>query len=154
MPVACVLASMTRAERVELALIPAAAVATWALGARLPATPGFGTLLLASAVLLLLQGLLRDLWLLWRDRRTPVAAPRRMACLCLESTLGSSGVLAGLVVLGSGLSWRIALPAWGWGLLVGAVLALGFAIKDLVLALRPLRLLRDPGHRNIVVAWR
>ena len=146
---------MTHAERLELALIPVAAAAASAVAARLPTAPGLGTLLLAGAVVLLLQGLLRDLWLLWRRRtRPPTGQPRRMACLCLESTLGSTGVLAGLVVLGSGLSWRIALPAWGWGLLVGAVLVLGFAIKDLVIALRPLRLVRDPDHLNIVVGGR
>lgn len=146
---------MTHAERTELALIPVAAVAAWAMAARLPAAPDVGTLLLVGAVLLLLQGLLRDLWLLWRRRTAPPAGqPRRMACLCLESTLGSTGVLAGLVVLGSGLPWRLALPAWCWGLLVGGVLALGFAIKDLVIALRPLRLVRDPDHLNIVVGGR
>ncbi|WP_374554604.1 hypothetical protein [Thermomonas sp.] len=146
---------MTHAERTELALIPVAAVAAWAMAARLPTAPDVGTLLLVGAVLLLLQGLLRDLWLLWRRRTAPPAGqPRRMACLCLESTLGSTGVLAGLVVLGNGLPWRLALPAWGWGLLVGGVLALGFAIKDLVIALRPLRLVRDPDHLNIVVGGR
>ena len=146
---------MTHAERTELALIPVAAATTWTLAARLPTAPGVGTLLLVGAVLLLLQGLLRDLWLLWRRRTAPPAGqPRRMACLCLESTLGSTGVLAGLVVLGSGLPWRLALPAWGWGLLVGGVLALGFAIKDVVIALRPLRVVRDPDHLNIVVGWR
>ena len=146
---------MTNGERIELVLISLAATAAWTLAERLPAAPGLGTLLLAGAVLLLLQGLLRDLWLLWRRRtRPPTGQPRRMACLCLESTLGSTGVLAGLVVLGSGLPWRLALPAWGWGLLVGGVLALGFAIKDLVIALRPLRLVRDPDHLNIVVGWR
>lgn len=146
---------MTHAERIELALIPVAAAAAWAMAARLPTAPGVGTLLLVGAVLLLLQGLLRDLWQLWRrGRQPPAGQPRRMACLCLESTLGSTGVLAGLAVLGSGLPWRIALPAWGWGLLVGGVPALGFAIKDLVIALRPLRLVRDPDHLNIVVGWR
>jgi len=146
---------MTNGERIELVLISLAAATAWTLAARLPAAPGLGTLLLAGAVLLLLQGLLRDLWLLWRHRpRPPAGQPRRMACLCLESTLGSTGVLAGLVVLGSGMPWRLALPAWGWGLLVGGVLALGFAIKDVVIALRPLRLVRDPDHLNIVVGWR
>ena len=147
--------TVTHAERTELALIPLAAAVAWAMAAHLPAAPGLGTLLLAGAVLLLLQGLLRDLWLLSRRRTAPPAGqPRRMACLCLESTLGSTGVLAGLVVLGSGLPWRIALPAWGWGLLAGGVLALGFAIKDLVIALHPLRLVRDADHLNIVVGWR
>ena len=115
---------MTHAERIELALIPVAAAAAWAMAARLPTAPGVGTLLLVGAVLLLLQGLLRDLWLLWRrGRQPPAGQPRRMACLCLESTLGS-------------------------------VPALGFAIKDLVIALRPLRLVRDPDHLNIVLGWR
>lgn len=146
---------MTRAERLELALIPLAAAAAWGMAARLPDAPGLGDPLLAGAVLLLLQGLLRDLWLLWRRRTLAATAqPRRMPCLCLESALGTTGVLAGLVVLGSGLPWRIALTAWGWGLLVGAVLALGFAIKDLVIALRPLRLVRDADHLSIVVGWR
>ncbi len=51
---------MTRAERLELALIPLAAAAAWGVAARLPDAPGLGDLLLAGAVLLLLQGLLRD----------------------------------------------------------------------------------------------
>ena len=146
---------MTRAERLELALIPLAAAAAWGMAARLPDAPGLGDLLLAGAVLLLLQGLLRDLWLLWRRRALAAAAqPRRMPCLCLESALGATGVLAGLVFLGSGLAWRMAMPDWGWSLLVAVVLALGFAIKDLVIALRPLRLVRDPDHLNIVLGWR
>ncbi|ODU51220.1 MAG: hypothetical protein ABS98_07290 [Lysobacteraceae bacterium SCN 69-48] len=146
---------MTRAERLELALIPLAAAAAWGVAARLPDAPGLGDLLLAGAVLLLLQGLLRDLWLLWRRRALAAAAqPRRMPCLCLESALGTTGVLAGLVFLGSGLAWRMAMPDWGWSLLVAVVLALGFAIKDLVIALRPLRLVRDADHLNIAVGWR
>ncbi|WP_330946160.1 hypothetical protein [Thermomonas sp. LB-4] len=146
---------MTRAERLELALIPLAAAAAWGVAARLPDAPGLGDLLLAGAVLLLLQGLLRDLWLLWRRRALAAEAqPRRMPCLCLESALGATGVLAGLVFLGSGQAWRMAMPDWGWSLLVAVVLALGFAIKDLVIALRPLRLAREADHLNIVVGWR
>ena len=105
---------MTRAERLELALIPLAAAAAWGVAARLPDAPGLGDLLLAGAVLLLLQGLLRDLWLLWRRRALAAAAqPRRMPCLCLESALGATGVLAGLVFLGSGLAWRMAMRCCG-----------------------------------------
>lgn len=122
---------MTRAERLELALIPLAAAAAWGMAARLPDAPGLGDPLLAGAVLLLLQGLLRDLWLLWRRRTLAATAqPRRMPCLCLESALGTTGVLGtgGEVAPApaSPTAPPVALHLNGWVLAV-ALIALGMA---------------------------
>ena len=44
-------------------------------------------------------------------------------------------------------------PFWLFWILAG-ILAVGFAIKDFVIELRPLRIRRDRDHLNIVVHWR
>ena len=74
--------------------------------------------------------------------------------MCVESTVGASGVVAGLVVFGSAIDATIALQPLATGLLVAGILAVGFAIKDFVIELRPLRIRRDRDHLNIVVHWR
>ena len=60
---------MTRAEQVELVLVPVLGIAVGLLGDRLPASARVGALLLAASCLLLLQGLARDLWLLSQRRK-------------------------------------------------------------------------------------
>lgn len=146
---------MTTAETLEMALIPVAGMAAWWLAGLLPAHASIGAVLLGASVLLLLQGLLRDLWLISKQRRHPPATASRQAlCMCVESTVGASGVVAGLVVFGSAIDATIALQPLAIGLLVAGILAAGFAIKDFVIELRPLRIRRDRDHLNIVVHWR
>lgn len=146
---------MTAAEKVELTLIPVVGAAVWSLAAAAGASIGTGSLLLGSSVLLLLQGLVRDLWLISRRNRDAHAgAGREALCMCVESTIGVTGVVTGLAVLGSALDATLALGPEAMGAIAVVVLAIGFAIKDLVFELRPFRIRRDKDHLNIVFRWK
>lgn len=145
---------MTIIEKIELGLIPALATLTGTWSALLPAQIGLGRLCLLVSALLLGQSLIRDLVLLARNR--PLAGNSQkpaMRCLCLESTIGSSGIVAGALVLGLGLDYPIDMPFWLWSIVTAAVLTFGFVIKDYVLLWRPLGFYRDKDHINIVVKW-
>ena len=144
---------MTVAEKVELTLIPVVGAAVWSLAAAAGASIGTGSLLLGSSVLLLLQGLVRDLWLISRRNRD-AGAGREALCMCVESTIGVTGVVTGLAVLGSALDATLALGPEAMGAIAVVVLAIGFAIKDLVFELRPFRIRRDKDHLNIVFRWK
>jgi len=145
---------MTRAEQVELTLVPVLGAVVGLLGDRLPTSASIGALLLVASCLLLLQGLVRDLWLLSQHRKQGTGGPARTAlCLCAESTVGVAGVVAGLALLGSPIGAAVPLnPLLASGLTAG-VLAFGFAIRDVIVEARPFRLKRESGHLNIVVGW-
>lgn len=146
---------MTAAERIELALIPLACVFVWSIGGKLPGQIGVGSLLLAGSVLLLLQGLIRDLWLLFKRHQQSRESVRQEAlCMCVESTVGVTGVVAGLVVLGSAADSTLVLSAMLWSISTAAVLLIGFAIKDFVFEWRPFRIRRDKDHVNLVFSWK
>ena len=74
--------------------------------------------------------------------------------MCVESTIGVTGVVTGLAVLGSALDATLALGPEARGAIAVVVLAIGFAIKDLVFELRPFRIRRDKDHLNIVFRWK
>ena len=146
---------MTAAEKTELALIPLAGVAAWLFGYRLPEKIGIGSLLLAASVLLLLQGLIRDLWLLYKRRQLPQDGIRREAlCMCVESTVGVTGVVAGLILIGAMADMTLRVSPALFSILAVTVLAAGFAIKDFVFEWRPFRLRRDKDHLNLVFSWK
>ena len=149
------MSDMTTAERIELTLIPLVGVAVWLIAARLPAQIGIGSLLLAASVLLLLQGLIRDLWLLFKRRQDSQTGARREAlCMCVESTVGVTGIVAGLIVLGSAADSNLFVSRALWSILAVAVLVIGFAIKDFVFEWRPFRIRRDKDHVNLVFSWK
>lgn len=149
------MSGMTTAEKVELTLIPLAGIAIWSMGERLPTSIGIGSLLLASSVLLLFQGLVRDLWLLSKQNRETQSGARQEAmCMCVESTVGVMGVTAGLIILGSAIDWRMPMSPWTWTGLAVAVSTIGFAIKDFFFEWRPFRIRRDKDHVNIVFSWK
>lgn len=64
---------MDRAEVVEVTLIAATALGCWKFAALLPAQLSIGNILLNLSALLLLQGLVRDLWLLAAAKRQQAA---------------------------------------------------------------------------------
>ena len=102
----------------------------------------------------LVQGGLRDLWLLYVVKSAPAAAPRRrLPCMCLESSVGLTGVVVGVILALSGIGRPIALNPSRWMGLTAAVLILGFLAKDLVISWRPLGIRRDPEHHSIVFTW-
>lgn len=146
---------MTSAEQAELALIPIIGAGVWLTSAQLPKSVGAGMLLLGVSALLLLQSLVRDLWLLAKHRRQVSSAPRREAtCMCVESTVGATGVAVGALLLGAGIGRPVEMGGWSWSLLAVGVMAVGFIIKDLVLEWRPFRVRRDRDHMNIVFTWK
>ena len=149
------MSGMTTAEKSEIALIPLAGACAWLAGTWLPQDIGVGSLLLASSVLILLQGLLRDLWLLSQRKAAQQSGERQeILCMCVESTVGVTGVVAGLIILGSALNRPVPMTPWLWSLLAITVLVVGFAVKDLIFEFRPFRVRRDKDHLNIVFSWK
>ena len=149
------MSGMTKAEKSEIALVPVVGAVVLLVGASLPTSIGIGSLVLASSVLILLQGLLRDLWLLSRRKATQqTGGTHEILCMCVESTVGVTCVVAGLFILGSALNTQVPMTAWLWSLLATAILAIGFAVKDLIFEFRPFRVRRDKDHLNIVFSWK
>ena len=146
---------MTIAEKIELALIPVLGIGVWLMAPGSPGHVGVGRLLLATSAFLLFESLIRDLWLLIRDRRVKKSSPpRKDRCICAESTAGASGVIIGLVLLGSGIDYPVTMNNWTWSLLVMTTMILGFIIKDYVVELGPIRVRRDKDHMNIIFTWK
>ncbi len=141
-------------EKIELALIPVVVGAVW-LGRRfLPVRLTVGELLVIACLAWLVQGGIRDLWLIWRMKSRPAPPSRRLACMCLESGAGLTGILLGIVLVLCGVGGEWALSAERWALLTAGVLTLGFLLKDFVVTWRPLGLRREPEHHTIIFTWR
>ena len=146
---------MTTAEKIEGALIPVLGVSVWMVAPEGPMKTNAGTLLLWSSALLLFQSLVRDLWLLRKAKLADQINPvRKMRCMCVESTIGVSGVIFGGVLLGTGVNHPILMHRWIWVLLTTATMAVGFIVKDYVFEWNPLRILRDKDHMSIVFTWK
>jgi hypothetical protein len=146
---------MTTREKTEVGLIATLAVGCAWLVPYLPWRISLGNLILTCSVLLLAQSLVRDLYVLWADRRRSKARTvPAMRCVCMESAVGLAGVVSGLLLLGSGLSYRVEMPCWAWSTSLLFTLVLGFALKDLVLELWPLRVRRVDNHAQIQFAWK
>ena len=144
---------MTTVERVELALIPLVGIACWFLASTFPTSLPIGRLLLSMSGLLLFQGLIRDLWLLSRQRRAEKSGEKAQ-CMCLESIIGTVGILAGSILFGSGINQTISLSELSWCIVIVAVLGCGFLLKDYVIEWNPWRIRRDKDHMNIVFSFR
>lgn len=141
-------------HRVELALIPVAVTAVGLSARWLPSRVGAGALLTTACLAWLVQGGLRDAWLLYRLRTRPdPRPPRRLACMCLESSAGLTGVLVGGALAALGRGGDVAMSPLRWSLLAAAVFALGFLARELVITWRPLGLRRVPDHHSIVFTW-
>ena len=85
---------MTRPEIGELCLIPLVASGIVLFADALPERVSVGQLMLYAFGLLMLQSLLRDLWLLRAARARIRTEPKcEAACMCLESTVGVFGLL-------------------------------------------------------------
>ncbi len=147
---------MEIAEKFELGLIIIVAIGIRAAGILLPDQIRLGSLLLGASALLLFQSLIRDLWLLAKARRTAATIPpRRVArCMCVESTMGISGVAIGLITLACGIGTQVSMGKWCWSGIALLVFGTGFLIKDYVLESNPFRIRRDKDHVNIIVRWK
>lgn len=146
---------MSVAEKVELGLIAAVAISFGAATVVLPERTTAGNLLLGASALILLQSLLRDLWLLAKARREPPPnSPRTGQCMCVESAVGITGVVAGLVLVMSGIGTTVPMGRWSWFAFAVVSLAAGFLMKDYVMEFKPWRIRRDKDHVNIIVRWK
>lgn len=145
---------MTIGEKVELAIIPIVGIAVLLMAQALPTQISIARLLLDAAALLLLQSLVRDLWLLRRRSSAPSAGRRAARCMCVESTIGASGVAAGALLIGIGFDQAITIDSRLWSALAVVVLGTGFAIKDYVIEWNPWRIRKDKDHINIVFTWK
>jgi hypothetical protein len=146
---------LTIGEKIELALIPVISLAFYLVAPLLPKQIALGSLLLFAFAMLLTQSLLRDLWLLANMRPEASHEPGTAAqCMCVESAVGATGVLAGIVVLGAGIGHPIAMPGWAWALCILAVGLSGYSIKDFVFEWNPWSVRREKNHMNIIVRWK
>jgi hypothetical protein len=106
----------------------------------------FGTAMGYGAAALLAQGLVRDVVTLALRRRSGGGAPRRIGCLCAESTVGLLlvALAVGITLLGISEPVLLTRPR-----LVGALAAVligGFVAKDYVVIVR-----RETDHASIAV---
>ena len=141
---------MTTREKVELLLICIVAGAAWFFAARLPHQLAAGEVIAYSSAFLLFQGLLRDLWIKYVAKPEAPAQPRKFACMCMESTVGAAGVIAGLTVLLCGIRTSVQLPLFFWPALVLVVGAIGFLIKDLVIDWKTWKVRREKDHQSVI----
>lgn len=108
--------------------------------------PRFGEAVCYACAVILGQGLLRDLALLWARRKGDAKPKRRAACLCAESTLGLSLLAVGATVLLLGIEERVTLTPGRLGLTLWVLLGVGFVAKDYVLSVR-----REEDHGSVIV---
>ncbi|HTD29321.1 MAG TPA: hypothetical protein VK660_08030 [Xanthomonadaceae bacterium] len=149
------LSGLTAGEKIELALIPMVSLAFSLLAPVLPRQIALGSLLLFGFAMLLTQSLLRDLWLLASIPHEATQEPGTAAqCMCVESAVGATGVLAGIVVLGAGIGHPVVMQGWEWALCILVVGFLGYSIKDFVFEWNPWSVRREKNHRNIIVRWK
>ncbi len=147
---------MTHTEKIELILIVVVLTFVLLFSYRLPAQINLSTLVLSLASVLLLQGLIRDLWYLYSKRKVdsldnPV---KHVQCMCLESTIGFSGILIGLLLLSSNIDGDVGISGVLWPCILAVVLTGGFLIKDLVIEWNPWRIYKEKDHINIVFSWK
>ena len=147
--------TLNTGEKIELGTIALLAGCVWMIAPALPGKIGIGKLLLWASGLLLFQSLVRDVWLLIKARRTAQRNPPQVArCMCVESTVGITGIVVGAALFVSGIGKPVMMERWSWSVAVVLVLAVGFLIKDFLLESKPWRIRRDKDHVNIVVKWR
>ena len=148
---------MRTREKIELGLIATVAAAAWFFAARLPVKLPAGYLILAASVLLLGQGLLRDLWVKYGAKKDhpaaetqAPAAKQKIVCMCMESTVGVAGVIGGLAILLCGIGRIVEVPLYFWPALVLCVGVVGFVIKDFVLDWKARSVRRVKDHQSII----
>jgi len=147
--------SLTIAEKIELAAIPLATALAAMLVPRTGIALDAGELLAGAALLLLVQGFFRDLWLLRVARQRKAAAPaREAACLCVESALGLTGVVAGIGLVGFGLARPVVVSPGAFATGVAFVMGAGFALKDLVFEWSPWKIYREKDHAQVIFRWK
>ena len=141
-------------NRIEPVIAVAVALLVWIAGPQQPRSIRASYVLLGLGALLLVQSLLRDLWILFRRRASTVNASQAGHYFCVESAVGVLGVLCGGLLFASRFDAAIRLDHNSLAAMSLAVLGTGFLIKDWVIQASPWRIARAPDHLNIIVRWR
>ena len=146
---------LTTLEKIELFAIPAVTALAWFA----PLGPAFtlkvGGLVTAASLLLLLQGFCRDVWLWLAARRaTDKPSPHFAQCMCVESALGLTGILAAAGLTAFHFGPDIAVTPPGLTTAVGAVLGTGFLLKDFVFEWSPWKIYRARDHATLQFRWK
>lgn len=142
-------------EKVEIGLVPVAIAIVGFFASALPARLSLGALITIGCLGWLVQGGLRDLWLLYLTKARADSAPRRtVACMCLESSAGMTGIILGIALSLLALGPVVTLTPLRWMLFTATVLVVGFLAKDYIIAWRPLSLRREPDHHTFIFSWK
>jgi len=139
-------------EKAEAAIITGSGFAVYAIASVFVGTYSLGMVILAMSAVLLIQSLLRDLVILARQSHVQQSSNKRaMRCMCVESTVGITGVAVAAGMVCFNIDLPMSMTQLRWTLAAFSSLAVGFAIKDLVISLDPVRIVRDKDHLNIIV---
>lgn len=145
---------MTKLEKNELLFIMLISFGFWLSAPILPKVIEIGRLLLSLSALLLLQSLIRDLYVLINSKNNLLIPSKMMQCMCVESTVGITVISIGIILLGVGFNKPIVVNNWVWNAIVITIMVTGFVIKDYVMEWNPLRIRREKDHRNIIFTWK
>lgn len=143
---------MKKSDKRELLWIAGAAVDLFVLNPLLPQRMEMGYVLVSLTLLFLIQSLIRDLRILFRQER-PNAEAEAGRFTCLESVVGFAPLIAAVVLIAAGSRDRVELPGLFWPLAGTAVMLSCFMIRDYVIGLKTLRVRKHPDHVNMVFRW-
>jgi hypothetical protein len=145
---------LSTGEKVELAGIPVVTGLVAWLAPRPGANLELGELIAGAALLVLLQGFCRDLWLLRQSRlNKTTAAPRAAQCMCVESAMGLTGVVAGIGLVGFGLGHPLFVSTRALVVAVAGVMLAGFLLRDFVFEWSPWKIYREKDHAQVIFRW-
>lgn len=162
---------MTILEKLEVSLIFVIAILLLLFGQLfLPDSISVSRLVLYSAALLLLQGLIRDLCLLFFQRFIlnthqgksngsrltsieSVSGSVNAQCLCVESVIGLTSVVVGLCFLALGFNQIVLLNSYAFTGVFSSILVFGFLLKDYVFSWNPWKIYKEPDHMNVIFQW-
>lgn len=141
--------NVARWEKVSIVAVVALSAAGREM---LPSRVQLGEVALLAAVVLLVQGLVRDLVRL-RARRAAAETGHRVTCVCTESTLGVGLIVIGTILLFGASSIAFRVPPIAWPIATAAITSFGFATRHLVLDWKTRSLRWEPDHNGVVV-WK
>ncbi|MEM7264188.1 MAG: hypothetical protein AAF488_19540 [Planctomycetota bacterium] len=133
---------MKRADQIEWLLIVGTVVAAGVATSGRTFELAFGAWVAYGAVLLLTQGLIRDLWKMAarrsaaRRQPAPEGERLKLRCLCAESSFGLLFGVLGATLFFVGVGGSVELSAAMLTTVGAAVLAFGWFIKNYVLVIR------------------
>lgn len=153
---------MIKREKIEVACIMVVIFGLYFYAKTFNQDISFGRLLLGCSALLLLQGLIRDVCILFFSRKKNVQNLSnndeddkvKMPCMCIESTLGMLGIIIGGVLLFAASGMNIQMTTHTWWVLLSSVVIVGFLVKDYVLHWDPWKIAKEREHINVLFGFK